>query len=86
MHHSAATPIAEIIAAYSWTTGSTCFRCGAEVETAPVGWLVIDEELLAVDGCPTCAVVMERERELAALRYGWPYAPGTPVPSAAGGH
>lgn len=84
MHQPPSTPIAEIVAAYDWTPG-TCFRCGAEVETAPVGWLTIDEELLAVDGCLTCAVVMERERERAADRYGWTYAPGTPVPSPAGG-
>jgi len=85
MQQPPSTPIAEIISAYEWTLGSSCFRCGAEVETAPVGWLTIDEEPLAVDGCLTCAVVMERERESAAHRFGWTYAPGTPVPSPMAG-
>lgn len=69
------TPAPAVIAAYSWTPASACFRCGRSgVETAEVGYL----PHRSISACATCVLLMEREREAAAERYGWPYAPGTP--------
>lgn len=71
------TPAPTVIAAYTWTPGGTCYRCRrGGVETAEVGHL----PHRSVSACATCVLLMEREREEAAARYGWPYAPGTPAP------
>lgn len=68
-------PAPVVFAAYSWALSGPCFRCSrAGVETAEVGRL----PHAGVRACATCVLVMERERERAALRYGWPYVPGTP--------
>ena len=76
------TPAPTVIAAYTWRTSGTCFRCGrSEVETAEVGYLAHR----SIAACATCLLVMERHREAAAHRYGWPYVPGTPAPEACRG-
>jgi hypothetical protein len=73
------TPVELIVAAYDWAPGR-CFRCQREnVETAAVGHLPA-AEVGAIRACATDTLVMERAREAAADRYGWPYQPGTPTP------
>jgi hypothetical protein len=74
------TPPQEIFAAYTWTTGRRCYRCGrVDVETAPVGRLMSSNPAVDVPACPSCVLALERMRETAAQRYGWPYHPGTPA-------
>lgn len=75
------TPREQILAAYEWTVGA-CFRCGrVGCSVAVIGHLVQMESSLPVRACEECVIRMEREREAAANRYGWPYTPGTPNPS-----
>ncbi|MFE1321570.1 hypothetical protein [Kitasatospora phosalacinea] len=70
------TPREEIIAAYEWAPGR-CYRCGTKVDrTAVVGRLVQPTAKIPVRACENCTVRLERSRELAAERYGWPYSPG----------
>jgi len=58
---------------------STCYRCRASTEhTAVVGRLTRRREHLPIRACEACTVRLERAREMAAERYGWPYLPGTP--------
>lgn len=72
------TPAEDVIAAYEWAEGR-CFRCGRpDVPTAAVGSLPQETGTVEVRACEACVLVLERDRERAALRYGWPYAPGTP--------
>lgn len=74
------TPVAVIITAYTWTMGPPCYRCGRnEVETASVGRILSSDTAVDVPACPSCVLLLERRRETAARRYGWPYAPGTPA-------
>lgn len=74
------TPAAEVLAAYEWTFGPACFRCGrADVDTAPVGQVLPEDGAVEVPACPSCTLVLERHREDAAERYGWSYRPGTPA-------
>lgn len=74
------TPPQEIFAAYTWSTGHLCYRCGrGDVETTPIGRLMSNDAALDVPACPSCVLLLERQRETAAHRYGWTYQPGTPV-------
>lgn len=74
------TAAEEIFAVYTWTTGGVCYRCDrADVETAVVGSVGPDDGTVEVKACPSCVLLLERDRERAAHRYGWPYEPGTPV-------
>lgn len=80
MAPSSRTPVEQIIAAYEWELSCRCFRCRRDnVETAVVGHLPTGEDG-SIRACATCTLVMERAREVAAHRYGWPYQPGTPAP------
>lgn len=73
------TPVADVLSAYLWTPGATCYRCGrSDVETATVGQVTPMPGAVDVPACPSCVLVLERERESTARRYGWPYRPGTP--------
>lgn len=74
-------PVELVVAAYEWVLGGRCFKCArAGVHTAAVGHLPIGAGE-AIWACATCTLLMERDRELAAARYGWPYQPGTPEPA-----
>lgn len=74
------TPREKIVAAYEWGPGR-CYRCGAMGDrTAVVGRLVQRSGRVPVRACENCVVRLERSRELAAERYGWPYAPGEQSP------
>lgn len=74
------TPADEIFAVYTWSLGGTCYRCGRnDVETAAVGSVQPAEGPVEVSACPSCVLRLERDRERAAHRYGWPYEPGTPA-------
>lgn len=76
------TPIEQIVTAYDWEPGR-CFRCQCrDVDTATVGHL--GAEGRPVRACATCTLILERAREAAADRYGWPYRPGTPQISRSG--
>lgn len=76
---STPTSVEAILAAYEWRAGR-CFKCGAaNVPTAPVGELPQCAGAVAVSACKPCVLRLEQDRERAAERYGWPYAPGTPV-------
>jgi hypothetical protein len=74
------TPPEVVVAAYTWEPGR-CFRCRQEAErTAVVGRLVQPRRgQLPVRACEPCVIRLERSREMAAERYGWPYVPGTPA-------
>jgi hypothetical protein len=79
VHGDATTPAKEVLAAYEWSAGK-CFRCaGPDVPTALVGVLHQRRGTVGIRGCEPCVLAMERARERAAQRYGWPYVPGTPV-------
>lgn len=74
------TPLEVVLAAYEWAAG-TCFRCRRPADrTAVVGELVQPRRRgkVPVRACEACVVRLERSREMAAERYGWPYVPGTP--------
>jgi len=74
------TPVEEVVASYTWIDGHSCFRCRrSDVPTARVGQLLPGGGPIDVQACPSCTIVMERQREVAAHRYGWPYHPGTPT-------
>jgi hypothetical protein len=74
------TPHDVVVAAYEWAPGC-CFRCRQESErTAVVGRLAQPlRKQVPVRACEPCVVRLERTREMAAERYGWPYVPGTPA-------
>jgi hypothetical protein len=75
------TPVEQIVAAYDWAADGRCFRCRRKgIETAVVGHLPVGEAG-EIRACATCTLVMERAREAAAERFGWPYLPGTPAPA-----
>lgn len=68
-----------VLAAYTWTAG-TCFKCGRrDTRTATVGALPRAAGRLTIQACQACVLRLERDREHAAQRYGWPYSPGTTV-------
>jgi hypothetical protein len=74
------TRLTAIIAAYAWERGRTCYRCARDdVETATVAALHQEGRTLPVPACPSCVIVLEREREREARRFGWPYRPGSTV-------
>jgi hypothetical protein len=73
------TPAEDVVAAYEWETGA-CYRCGrVGCPTAAVGTLQQESGTVQVRACERCTLLLERERERAAQRYGWPYSPGTPA-------
>lgn len=73
-----------IVAAYEWRPGD-CYRCGAKgVPTAIVGEVAPqDSPPVKLRACKDCTIALERERDAAAARYGWPYQAGTPVEGSA---
>ena len=80
------TPAEQVFAAYSWSLDRPCYRCGRDdVETATVGAVSPDpDEAIDVPACPSCVLALERDREAAARRYGWPYKAGTPAEDRCG--
>lgn len=65
-----------VIAAYEWSPGD-CYRCARHDEnTAALGRLPHGGEKVEVRACVGCVIALERERQAAAERYGWPYEPG----------
>lgn len=82
VHDGSLTPRDVVVAAYEWSAGR-CFRCRREEErTAVVGELVQPRSgRVPIRACEPCVVSLERAREIAAERYGWPYVPGTPYGS-----
>jgi hypothetical protein len=70
------TPTTAVLAAYQWALGN-CFRCSRRgTYTAVVGELRRESDRVAVRACMACVLRLERDREQAARRYGWPYEPG----------
>lgn len=78
--HVPPTPREDVLAAYEWQPG-TCYRCGRDAErTAVVGRLLQQQGAVPIRACETCTLTLERFREAAAERYGWPYVPGEQSP------
>nr|BEK68879.1 hypothetical protein KPHV_61060 [Kitasatospora purpeofusca] len=76
MRDGTPTPRDVVVAAYQWESGR-CYRCGVDADrTAVVGRLPRRGLDVLVRACEECTVYLERDREQAAARYGWPYVPG----------
>jgi hypothetical protein len=74
------TPAGDVFAAYEWSRKGPCYKCGrTDVDTAPVGCINPEAGPVNILACPSCLLLLERQREAAAARYGWPYVPGTPA-------
>lgn len=67
----------EILACYSWATG-TCFRCARlDVATTRMAWIIPRSgEAYDVRACQHCVLDLEAARRRLAARRGEEYEPG----------